>query len=69
MAGFDAQTIKYRNPRYLVDGVIDVEIDHPEFGWIPFGASPNDCEQYGRDLFARIENDGNIAPYVEPTPE
>jgi hypothetical protein len=29
-----------------------MEINHPDYGWIPFTASPNDSEQLGRDLYA-----------------
>lgn len=62
-----------RNPTYSnADGTaIDVELDHPEYGWIPFTASPNDCEQFGRDLYASLiaGEYGDIAPYVGPPPE
>lgn len=53
------------------NSTIDVEMNHPEYGWIPFTASPDDIEQHGRDLYARaIAGDfGPIAPYVAPPPE
>lgn len=31
---------------------IDLEINHPVYGWIPFGASPHDPEEFGRELYA-----------------
>lgn len=58
--------MNYRNAQYTADGRIDCEIEHPLFGWIPFTASPYDIESYGRELFARIVADGNIADYVAP---
>lgn len=33
----------YRNPKYCRDGIrIDCEIEHPEYGWIPFTCDPED---------------------------
>ena len=60
--------MNYRNPIYTETGAIDCEIDHPDYGWIPFTASPNDCEKYGRALFAEIEAKGGVAPYEPPSP-
>mgnify|MGYP001301195200 CR=1 FL=1 len=59
-----------RNPRYNQSGTIDCELDHPVYGWIPFTASPDDPEQHGRELYARIiaGEFGEIAPHVEPEP-
>ena len=58
--------MEYRNPRYTATADIDCEVNHPTLGWIPFTASQNDPEQYGRDLFDQITADGNIAPYEPP---
>lgn len=58
----------YRNPVFTESGAIDCEINHPQFGWIPFTASPDDSEEHGRDLFAAITAAGNIAPYVPIPP-
>lgn len=55
-----------KNSVYNSDGTIDCEIEHPEFGWIPFTASQNDPEQHGRDIFAAVQN--SAAPYVPPPP-
>ena len=48
--------------------VIDCEIEHPVYGWIPFTAIATDVEQSGRDIFAAIEagDAGTIADYVPP---
>lgn len=41
-----------RNPKHNLSGTIDMEIDHPVYGWIPFTASPGDPEEHGRELHA-----------------
>lgn len=53
-----------RNPTYNKDGSIDLEIEHPAFGWIPFTASATDVEAHGRDLFKRAAAGefGPVAP-------
>lgn len=63
---FDLNNI--RNPIFTVSGDIDCEINHPEFGWISFTASANDCEPMGRTLFdmARKGAFGDVAPYSAP---
>ena len=58
--------IEFRNPVSTADGNIDMEINHPEFGWIPFTASPNDTEQLGVDLYNAATEKGNIASYTPP---
>ena len=52
---------------------INCEINHPDYGWIPFTASPNDVEKFGRDVYRSIkdlEKSGKITinPYVPPLP-
>jgi len=56
-----------RNIIYNAHGTVDMEIDHPQYGWIPFTADPNDTEQLGRDLYAAAIAGtlGAIAPYVQ----
>jgi len=56
-----------RNVTYNAYGTVDMEIDHPQYGWIPFTANPNDTEQLGRDLYAAAIAGtlGAIAPYVQ----
>lgn len=60
-----------RNPTYNAFGTIDCEINHPKLGWIPFTASPDDVEEFGREIHARILSGeaGQITPYVEPPPQ
>lgn len=55
-----------RNPKYTANGSVDMEVNHPVYGWIPFTASPNDTEQLGKDLYAQAIAGtlGAIAAYV-----
>lgn len=54
-----------RNPIFTADNRIDCEIEHPNFGWLPFTADPNDVEQHGRDIYEAALAMGP-APYVAP---
>jgi hypothetical protein len=45
--------------------LIDCEINHPAYGWIPFTASPEDVEAHGRELFAALSK-GDVSEYVPP---
>lgn len=59
-----------KNPQRNALGTIDLEIEHPEFGWIPFTADPAD--PVGADLYASAEAGefGPVAPYeAPPVPE
>lgn len=56
--------MQYRNPRFNAQGSIDVEINHPDFGWITFTASPDDPEEHGRQIFEDLRDEA--APYVPP---
>lgn len=50
------QKIEWRNTAQLDDGRFDCEINHPDFGWIPFTASPDDVEPHGREIWAAIRD-------------
>lgn len=65
----DPETLEVRNLKYTSFGTIDCEINHFYFGWIPFTASPEDPEAYGRKIFeyAVAGKWGPVAPYVPPT--
>lgn len=61
--------MNYRNPTYNAFGTIDVEIEHPVYGWIPFTTSPDDVEEHGRNIYDAIIASGDpVAPYV-PAPQ
>jgi hypothetical protein len=57
--------MEIRNPIHNNNGTINCEVNHPRFGWVPFTASPNDVEEYGRELYAELIAGvhGEIAPY------
>jgi hypothetical protein len=61
--------MNFRNAQFTAEGKIVCEIEHPVYGWIPFGADPNDVEPIGAEVFNAAK--GSAAPYVappEPTP-
>jgi hypothetical protein len=62
-------TYPFRNAVYSsADGQqIDMEIEHPVYGWIPFTARGDDPEQLGRDLYAEALG-GEVGSYVAPEP-
>lgn len=59
-----------RNVAFNAQGTIDLEVEHPTLGWIPFTASPDDPEQYGRDLYAAALTGayGIIGAFTPPPP-
>jgi hypothetical protein len=63
--------MEYRNPQMLENGWIDCEIEHPEYGWIPFTCDPNDTgAQFDTaELHARMQADLALLPYIPPTQE
>lgn len=56
--------MNYRNAKFTANGDIDMEVQHPTFGWIPFTASENDVERHGRDLFNAAKT--SAAAYSAP---
>jgi hypothetical protein len=62
--------MKYRNAKYINDnGWIDCEIEHPQFGWIPYTLDPADTDMTisNDDLLAAMAANGDVAAYVPPT--
>lgn len=61
--------MNYRNAQRLANGWIDCEIEHEEFGWIPFTCNPNDTgAQFDvAALHATMDEDPATAAYVPPT--
>ena len=62
--------MEYRKPKYNSNGTIDCEINHPEYGWIPFTAHPEDtgAEFDVAALVAEIVSDNSVTAYVAPDP-
>jgi len=58
--------MEYRNATYNEWGTIDCEINHEDFGWIPFTASPDDVSPRGVEIYNQIFAAGNINEYVPP---
>lgn len=63
--------MEIKNAKYSSFGDIDCEINHPKFGWIPFTASLNDSEDFGKTVFDLASNLGPepFVPPKEPTQE
>ena len=64
--------MNYRNARYINDnGWIDCEIEHPDYGWIPYTLDPTDTDMTvnNDDLLAAMSANGDVAAYVPPTQE
>jgi hypothetical protein len=59
--------MNFRSATWNALGTIDLEIEHPIFGWVPFTASPNDPELAGKQIYAEASK-GTVAPYVPPPP-
>ena len=61
--------MNYRNAQYIDDTRIDCEIEHPEFGWIPYTLDPADKDMTinNDDLLAAMATNGDVAAYVPPT--
>jgi len=62
--------MKYRNAKYINDsGWVECEINHPEFGWIPYGLNPADTDMTvnNDDLLAAMATNDDVAAYVPPT--
>lgn len=59
--------MEYRNATFNRHGSIDCEINHSKWGWIPFTASPDDVEGFGKELHAELLK-GEVAEFVEPEP-
>ena len=64
----DLTQAEVKNVKYNWLDTVDLELNHPEFGWIPFTASPEDSEEHGRAIYAKaVAGDyGPIAPFVPP---
>jgi len=59
----------YRNAHYIDDTRIDCEIEHEDFGWIPYTLDPADTDETVDNdaLLAAMEAAGDVAEYVPPT--
>lgn len=59
-----------RNATYIdADGSIDCEINHPEYGWIPYTLATHDTDTTVDNEAVKAILGSNIAAYVPPTQE
>jgi len=56
--------MNYRNVKQVSGGRIDVEINHPVFGWIPHTVDASENPEFHAEITAA----GGIAGYVAPAP-
>ena len=64
--------MNYRNARYINDsGWIDCEIEHPDYGWIPYSLDPADKDTTinNDELLSLMLANSDVAAYVPPTQE
>jgi len=61
--------MNYRNAKYIDAVRIDCEIEHPDFGWIPYTLDPADADMTinNDELLAAMKAAGDVAAYVQPT--
>lgn len=62
--------MNYRNAKYINEtGWVDCEIEHPDYGWIPYTLDPADTDMTinNDDLLAAMIANGDVAAYVPPT--
>lgn len=59
--------MEVRSIRYNNSGCIDCEINHKDYGWIPFTASPDDTEKFGADLYSKLVS-GEYGEIAEAPP-
>lgn len=56
-----------RNPAYNADGYINLEINHPDYGWIPYTLNMSDEDTtIDNDKLKSIVDTMSIAEYIEP---
>ena len=62
--------MNYRNAKYInANGWIECEIEHPDYGWIPYTLDPADTDMTinNDDLLVAMASNGDVAAYVPPT--
>lgn len=65
----DLNNMRIRNPELTKENHFLCEVNHPEYGWIPFCATPDDVEEHGRIIHERIKKEFTQIPEVEYPPE
>ena len=58
---------EYRNPKYNAEGNIDIEINHPKEGWIPYTLDMDDPDNTIDNVeFKKLVDKMDIAAYEAP---
>ena len=47
-------SFQFRNAQYYRNNTVECEVNHKEFGWVPFLATAYDGEEYGRELYRQL---------------
>lgn len=60
---------EFKDAHYVGENLIDVKINHPVYGWIPYTIDPNDSDMTidNNQLLSLIGD--NIAAWIPPTAE
>ena len=63
--------MEIRNAKDNGNNTFDCEVNHPVFGWIPFTASLDDPEEFGKVIHEELSKSGKyeIKPYTPPSYE
>jgi hypothetical protein len=65
--------MEYKNAKYITDTDIDCEIQHPDFGWIPYSIANNEAEPsaiaINTMLKTSMQINNNVETYSPPTAE
>ena len=61
--------MQYRNAKYIDGTRIECEINHPSYGWIPYGLDPTDTDMTvdNNMLLAAMKANKDVAAYIPPT--
>ena len=61
--------MQYRNAKYIDATRIECEINHPVYGWIPYGLDPADTDMTvdNNVLLAAMKANKDVAAYIPPT--
>lgn len=61
--------MQYRNAKYIDEVRIECEIEHPVYGWIPYGLDPADTDMTidNNALLAAMAANNDVTAYVTPT--
>ena len=66
------RNVEYRNAKFVSpDNLqIDCEINHPEYGWIPYLLDPSDTDMTidNTELKAAMDQNGDCLLYTSPSP-